>query len=37
MSDEDFKTSLEKRISNLRRRVEIGTEAWLKEVSEPGG
>jgi hypothetical protein len=35
MSDGDFKTSLERRISNLRRRVEIGTEAWLKEVSEP--
>ncbi len=35
MSDEAFKESLDRRVSNLRRRVQIGTEAWLDEVSKP--
>ncbi len=33
LGDEEFKESLERRICNLRRRAEIGTEAWLEEVT----
>jgi hypothetical protein len=32
-SDEEFQESLAKRLASLRRRAEIGTAAWLAEVS----
>lgn len=34
MSEEVFVESVERRVANLRRREEIGTQAWLAEVSK---
>jgi len=34
MSDEEFQKSLETRQETLKRRMEIGTEKWLQEVSD---
>jgi hypothetical protein len=31
MSDEEAEQSMQKKINDLKRRKEIGTEAWLKE------
>ncbi len=33
MSDEEFKESLETRRAALKRRAEVGTETWLRELS----
>ncbi len=31
LTDEEFEQSIKDRINTLRKRKEIGTEAWLKE------
>ena len=33
MSDEEFEESLRERQESLRRRTEVGTESWLREMS----